>query len=432
MIFLTYWFVCFAAIFFLAYRVVRWPAARQVILVGACLVFHWHFAGLAGVAPTLALAAVTYVVALRGARLCAIGIALSVTMLVVYKYTPFLANDVLGAAGVPLGAAIGAAATAILPAAAPLGISFFTFEFVHYLYDVRRGQQPIRRPLDFAAFAVFWPSLVAGPIKRYQQFVPALHEGLGRASGHDMAHGMLRVCVGLAKKWAADNLTAFIAAQEPQFAAHGLAMRWTIFVAIAFRILLDFSGYSDMAIGFARMMGITLPENFSWPYLARNLVEFWHRWHISLSLWIRDYIYVTLGGNRLGTARRILNGLIAFAICGLWHGPAWNFVVWGLYHGAGLAVVTSYRVLRSRSRRAVPARTDEPALTGAAAAAFWEGAMTGDGPRSLCGHVLRALANVASWAATMAFVWIGWLLFFYPVDRALAMLGLLIGVTWSG
>jgi alginate O-acetyltransferase complex protein AlgI len=413
LIFLTYWFVCFAAVFFPLYGVVRHRTARLVILVAGCLVFHFHFAGWSGVLPMVALAAVTYAAALPGRRLpCIAAIVLCAAGLAVYKYTPFVANDVLGA-DAPLGRTAAQLAT-LLPAAVPLGISFFTFEFVHYLSDVMRGARPIRRPLDFAAFAVFWPSLVAGPVKRYQQFVPALHEGLAQASLADSVQGMVRVCVGLVKKWGADNLTAFIAAEGARFAQHGPSMRWAIFIALGLRIWLDFSGYSDIAIGFARMMGITLPENFNWPYLARNLVEFWHRWHISLSLWIRDYIYIALGGNRRGPARRIANGLLAFAICGLWHGPAWHFVIWGLYHGAGLAVVTGYRALRRRGQGGAAGPV----------AAFWAGA---DGGALFHARALRRLADLLSWAATMIFVWVGWLLFFYPVDRALVMLGQLLG-----
>src|SRR5205085_4390276 len=128
-----------------------------------------------------------------------------------------------------------------------------------------------------------------------------------------------------------------------QFAGAGLFDRWELLVCIALRILLDFSGYSDIAIGCARLLGIQLPENFNWPYAARNLQEFWHRWHISLSSWIRDYVYIPLGGNRHGLARKALNALTAFALCGLWHGAAWNFVLWGVYHGAGLAISSNYR-----------------------------------------------------------------------------------------
>ncbi len=412
MIFLTYWFVCFAAGSLALYLIVRHPAVRLVILLAACGAFYWHFAGPSGVVPIAVLAVLVYLAGLTGRRAaCLAGIVLCAAALIFYKYTRFLIDGMLGAISSNWAASAAELAAPLLPAVAPLGISFFTFEFVHYLYDVMRGGRPIRRPWDFAAFAAFWPSAVAGPVKRYQQFVPALHLGLRNVNGEDVALGLGRVCIGLTKKWAADFLTAYIAAHDADFDAQLPSTRWLVFGAIGMRILLDFSGYSDMAIGFARMMGIALPENFNWPYLARNLADFWQRWHISLSLWIRDYIYIPLGGNRFGISRRIVNGLIAFAICGLWHGPAWNFVIWGLYHGAGLAVLTGFRALTRRGGAGGPA-------------AFWA---ADSGSSSLL--ALRLIGGVVSWAVTLIFVWVGWLIFFYPLDRALAMLASLFRAT---
>jgi alginate O-acetyltransferase complex protein AlgI len=164
---------------------------------------------------------------------------------------------------------------------------------------------------------------------------------------------------------------------------------------LALRIYLDFSGYSDMAIGYARMMGVRLPENFNWPYISHSIDEFWRRWHISLSSWIRDYVYIPLGGSRHGMARKIANGLIAFAICGLWHGANWNFLVWGLYHGAGLAICANY------DRLGAPGR--------AVAAVFRRAPQLG-------------------MVVTFLFVAFGWLFFFYPVWEATRMLSLLVGV----
>jgi alginate O-acetyltransferase complex protein AlgI len=205
----------------------------------------------------------------------------------------------------------------------------------------------------------------------------------------DLARGLGRVAIGLAKKWAADNLTGWIASFEPHYAAESVTWRWVFLAALSARILLDFSGYSDMAIGFARMMGIAVPENFNWPYLARSPAAFWRRWHMSLSSWIRDYVYIPLGGNRLGPARQLGNGLFAMALCGLWHGPDWHFVVWGVYHGVGLA---AGRLIERRP----PAAPDPTAAVA---------------------------LGLLSWAGTMLFVAIGWLLFFYPLGQAVAMAG---------
>jgi alginate O-acetyltransferase complex protein AlgI len=281
-----------------------------------------------------------------------------------------------------------------MPAAPPLAISFFVFEFVHYLFEVRRGHKPITNPLHFGIFAIFWPSIVAGPIKRYGDFIPSLLSGVTSVRMTDVAPGLLRIASGLVKKGLADNLTIWINFQASNFLDRDIQTRWMVFVALAFRIYWDFSGYSDMAIGYAQMLGIRLPENFRWPYLARDIGDFWRRWHISLSSWIRDYIYIPLGGSRHGLPRRIANGIFAFGICGLWHGADWNFLVWGLYHGLGLAVQANY----------------ERAL----------------------GPVGRGIARVfrinpmIGLVTTFMFVSVGWLFFFYPVRVALSMLKLLL------
>src|SRR5262249_44052760 len=145
----------------------------------------------------------------------------------------------------------------------------------------------------------------------------------------------------------------FVQHYDHEFVHLPLTLRWMVFLAIGLRILWDFSGYSDMAIGFALLFGVRLPRNFHWPYLAVSLAGFWRRWHISLSTWIRDYVYVAIGGNRRGLARKAFNGLAAFAVCGLWHGAALNFIVWGLYHGLGLAVASNYRTVLGRGGEAI-------------------------------------------------------------------------------
>jgi alginate O-acetyltransferase complex protein AlgI len=394
-IFLTYWFWGFATIVLPLYWLVASPRGRLPLLVVTCAVFHTHFAGPAGVLPILGLGILTYAVGLtRSQSLCVFGIVVCVASLVFYKYIRFLSGEIVGVLSPRLGETLLAHSLRVMPTGPPLAISFFTFEFVHYLYDVRGGAAPVRSPLRFAAFAVFWPSIVAGPVKRYQQFLPALERGLVQVTRPEVAYGLIRVALGLVKKFAADNLTAYVSFWDDHFANLPMSTRWLIFFAIGFRILLDFSGYSDMAIGFARMLGIRLPENFHWPYLATSIRDFWQRWHISLSLWIRDYVYIPLGGSRVGGGRQVINGLVAFALCGLWHGPAWHFVAWGLYHGAGLAVSGTYRTGLGRL-----------------------GARLG-------GFLDRA--PLVAWALTFAFVMTGWLLFFYPVGEAAHMLRLLL------
>jgi alginate O-acetyltransferase complex protein AlgI len=396
MIFTTYWFLIFAGLVVPVYWLCPWARARLWFLAAACALFHAHFAGPAGVIPILILMAITYGAGLtRDRRWCLAAIVACVLALCFYKYFLFLVGATLQPWQPALAAKVAAQVKGALPAAPPLGLSFFVFEFVHYLIEVRRGGEPIRSPLKFGLFAIFFPSLVAGPIKRYPQFLASLEEGAQRFSLDNLAEGLRRIGLGYAKKvLLADNLTHFIDVYHPQFAALDLAQRWLFVAALAFRILLDFSGYSDIAIGFARLVGVRLPENFNWPYLAANLQDFWQRWHISLSSWIRDYIYIPLGGSRHGTPRRLLNGLLAFGLCGLWHGAAWNFVAWGVYHGAGLGLCATYRSL------------------------------PGVGP-----VVSRLFGKepLAALVLTQLYAWLGWLLFFYPVPEAWRMFKLLFG-----
>ncbi len=391
MLFTTYWFVIFVVIFFPVYWAARWPVARRWWLLAGCAVFHYHFAGPAGMLPVIVLGTVTYLAGLSRRRLfCGLAIALAVLALVFYKYTLFLSQGVVALVSPELAARAAAQAGRWLPALPPLGISFFVFEFVHYLVEVYRGGDPIRRPADFALFSIFFPSLVAGPIKRYAQFIPSLHEGVARAGFDDVAAGARRIALGFLKKVVlADNLTLVINHYTNDFATLAPLEAWGLFAAIAARILFDFSGYSDIAIGLARMMGVVLPENFRWPYAATGLQDFWQRWHISLSSWIRDYVYIPLGGNRHGAARKLFNGLAAFALCGIWHGPAWNFVLWGLWHGLGLAVQSSYQTSLGPAGRAIAWVFDFLPFLG--------------------------------WLLTFLFVGFGWLLFFHPVDQAWAM-----------
>lgn len=388
MIFSTYWFLLFSACFFPLYWLVRAPWLRLGALLLGCTLFHAQFAGAAGMLPIIVLSLTTYAAGLwRNKWALRLGMALPVLALAFYKYTHFLSLNILGALSPELGAQADKLALAHMPATPPLAVSFFAFEFVHYLYDVGKGQPSIRNPAHFWAFTFFFPSLVAGPIKRYQQFIGSLKEGLARVVPDDIKVGLARIALGFFKKVViADNLTAALEHYHGQYGSLGVGERWLFLVALGLRILMDFAGYSDIAIGLARLMGIRIPENFDWPYLATSVQDFWRRWHISLSSWIRDYVYVPLGGNRHGLPRKIANGLLAFALCGLWHGPAWNFVLWGVYHGVGLAISANYATLLGR-----PGRWLASAL---------------------------ARAPYLGWAATLLFVLFGWLLFFYPVGEA--------------
>lgn len=386
MIFTQYWFIEFAALVVPAYLLLRRPMLRYLFLLAACAVFHYHFAGPAGVLPIIVLGITVYFLARTGdPRACAAGIGLCAAALAFYKYPEFFCTEVVGLFNKRWSAGMLDFYHAHNPGV-PLGISFFTFEFVHYLYEVRHKRPAISNPLDFAIFTIFFPSLVAGPIKRYEDFLASLKRGIREVNSDDIAAGLLRIATGYFKKTCiADNITTCIKEYDPRFFELPVLNRWVFFFGLALRILMDFSGYSDIAIGFARLFGIRLPENFNWPYLAKNLQDFWQRWHISLSTWIRDYIYIPLGGGRVAVPRRILNAMIAFALCGLWHGAAWHYVLWGLYHGAGLAININYR------KAGAPGR--------------W------------LGWLFSRVPGLGR-AVTLMFVCAGWLLFFYPADQA--------------
>jgi alginate O-acetyltransferase complex protein AlgI len=218
----------------------------------------------------------------------------------------------------------------------PLGISFYTFQSMSYTWDVYRGRAPaIRNFIDFACYVSMFPQLVAGPIIRFSEVADQL-----RTRAHTFtkfARGVAFFCVGLAKKVLIANPCGKIA--DLAFEAGSLhpLEAWYGVTAYAFQIYFDFSGYSDMAIGLGLMLGFVFPKNFDSPYISQSITEFWHRWHISLSTWLRDYLYVPLGGNRKGPRRTYVNLFIVMLLGGLWHGAAWNFLIWGGMHGVLLA-----------------------------------------------------------------------------------------------
>ena len=231
----------------------------------------------------------------------------------------------------------------------PLGISFHTFQSMSYVIDVyRKEQEPITNAIDYALFISFFPQLVAGPIVRAREFFGDLYHWQ-RPSSDDVLRGLLLVMLGLAKKMVMADQFAQIAnhyfqnvSQQP-----GMVPAWSAVIAFGIQIYFDFSGYTDMAIGMAKLLGFHFPVNFRRPYLASSITDFWHRWHISLSRWLRDYLYIPLGGNRHGRFQTYRNLMITMLLGGLWHGASWNFLVWGGYHGALLSVERMFRGKRT-------------------------------------------------------------------------------------
>ena len=335
----------------------------------------------------------------RGVGLAAFAIALTGTIgaLAYFKYWHLL-GPILGGA---LGSKSGALPT-FQDIAVPLAISFFTFEFIHYIVDIRRGTIERHGIGQFLSFAMFAPTMVAGPIKRFQQFTPQVETA--RAGANDVSAGVTRIMFGLGKKIVlADTLTLWLGPLSSR-GALDQASRFQIasaLVAYSLRIYFDFSGYSDIAIGSARLFGIRVPENFAWPYLRTSIRSFWRHWHMSLTRWVMDYIYIPLGGNRRGLPLTCVNLMAAFLVVGLWHGAAWHFVAWGAFQGTLMA---GHRLWTELGRKPLLA-----ALPGLVSGAL--------------GKLLHYAGAAAGGLFTFALVTIGWGLFVMPCDRFLHMLG---------
>jgi len=232
----------------------------------------------------------------------------------------------------------------------PVGISFYTFQSISYTVDIYRGQlKPTRSFIDFAAFVSFFPQLVAGPIVRAKEFVFQLKEKR-HFSAENFQTGLTRFMLGFFKKaFVADTLAVYLV--DPAFAdptAYSSGTLWFSLVGWTVQIYADFSGYSSMAIGSAKMLGFDIPENFRFPYLSWNISQYWRRWHMTMSRFFRDYVYIGLGGNRRGMARSLLNICITTFVSGLWHGAGWTFVMWGWLHGIYIAVFQIWRMWRKK------------------------------------------------------------------------------------
>jgi D-alanyl-lipoteichoic acid acyltransferase DltB (MBOAT superfamily) len=272
----------------------------------------------------------------------ALGIGCNLALLAYYKYATFLIANV----GLAIGRAL-AIDTIILP----LAISFYTFTQITYLVDAARGRTPSYTFLEYALFVSFFPHLIAGPIVHHWQLLPQFQNRNWFAFDHDkMAAGITLFVMGLGKKVIFADSVAPFASPVFDAAAAGAALTfveaWGGVLAYTLQLYFDFSGYSDMAIGLALMFGVRFPVNFDSPYKAVNIVEFWRRWHITLSHFLRDYLYVSLGGNRRGAARRYVNLFITMLLGGLWHGAGWTFVIWGALHGAYLIINHGWHQIR--------------------------------------------------------------------------------------
>jgi alginate O-acetyltransferase complex protein AlgI len=331
----------------------------------------------------------------------ALGLTITIGVLAVFKYF-----GMLGATARGLAAAIGRGSLPTFPQLfLPLAISFFTFEFVHYLVDARKGTLPDHTFAEFLAFAMFFPTMVAGPIKRFQRFVPQLRDA--HVNADDVSVGVTRIVVGLFKKIViADTAGLWTTPLYTNASVRSASSTELVVALLAYsvKIYFDFSGYSDIAIGSAHLFGISVPENFSWPYLRTSIASFWRHWHMSLTSWLTDYVYVPLGGSRRGLPVAIGATVVTFLVSGIWHGAAWHFVVWGLYMGV---LVAGYRVWRVVVKDPLLQRV--PALSNGAT-----------------GRALSIGGGVIGGVLTFALVTLGWGLFVMPVDRFVLMIGRLL------
>ena len=327
------------ALFLAATWLLHWllPARlRKPLLLLASYLFYaawdWRFCGLMAFVTANAWLAGQYVRRRRGALWLSIGVDLAV--LGWFKYAGFLAASV-SAFGLPF---------TLPPILLPVGISFYTFHAISYVVDVRRGRVPAERsPLDVALYIAFFPQLVAGPILRAAFFLPQLRRPRP-FSGIGQSQGLRLILKGLIyKALIADRLAGLADPAFGAVAGQGDATLAVAAVAFYGQIYFDFAGYSLLAIGTARLLGYRIPKNFDYPYSALSLTEFWRRWHMSLSFWLRDYVYIPLGGNRAGLGRVLVNLMITMVLGGLWHGASWNFVLWGALHGAGLCLHKLWR-----------------------------------------------------------------------------------------
>ncbi len=333
------------------------PRLRLGLLLIASYVFYgfwdWRFLGLLALSTV-----VDFAVGVglgrtedgsRRRRLLVASVGTNLGILGFFKYFDFFI-DSFAEISAQLGLSLG---RPVLEVVLPVGISFYTFQTMSYAIDVyRRNLEPTRDLLAFAVYVSFFPQLVAGPIERAGRLLPQLEHPAERLHPEDVSTGLALITLGLFKKVAiADALAGYVEAVFSAPETHPWFLVLGGIYAFALQIYADFSGYSDIARGSARLVGVRLVRNFEQPYLSRNISEFWRTWHISLSEWLRDYLYIPLGGNRRGWRRTLVNLSLTMLLGGLWHGAAWTFVFWGGLHGLYLAV---HRMWRSRTPGADP------------------------------------------------------------------------------
>lgn len=342
MVFSSITFLFFFLPAVLLFYLLSGKAARNILLLAASLFFYSWGEGIY-VLLMLASIAINYSggLLIAGSRSQAVSrlfltlsVSLNIFILGFFKYANFIADNLN-----LLLSYWGAHAIELEPIRLPIGISFFTFQALSYIIDVYRQKvSPQRSVINLALYISLFPQLIAGPIVRYNDIADEIENRSTTMNG--LAEGIQRFLLGLSKKILLANPLAVIADKIFMLPETELTMplAWLGALCYTLQIYFDFSGYSDMAIGLGRMFGFHFLENFNYPYISKSIREFWRRWHISLSSWFKDYLYIPLGGSRSGPVRTYVNLLIVFVLCGFWHGASWTFVVWGLYHGFFLII----------------------------------------------------------------------------------------------
>ncbi len=372
------------------YGIASTQAQRQFTLIAASLVFYgWWDARFIPLllGQILATWGLCILNERTGSRVpLVVAIVVNLLSLATFKYLDFLLANLSAMSGF-----VFPRANIVLP----IGISFFSFQLISYAVDRLRGDAPIYPLRRFALFVLLFPHLIAGPIVRHNELIPQFAEDPKREGlWARLGIGLTLFCIGLGKKvLLSDRLAGIVDDLFGRASTKALTLveAWNAALAFSFQLFLDFSAYTEMAIGIALAFGLLLPENFRQPYLATDLRDFWRRWHISLSLFIRDYLYIPLGGSRHGTLRTVFATLVAMALCGLWHGAGWTFVAWGFWHGAGLVVCR-----------------------------FWQ-------------RLDRPMPAAAGWLITMLFVLVGWIVFRAPnFPTAFSMIASLTGLHGFG
>lgn len=330
---------CFFPLTFLGYYLIRKEFRNAWLLIASIIFYAWGepryiFLILVSTSVNYYLGLVTdnQEDGIRRKVAVAVSVIWNIGILVYFKYSTWFADIILSTMNIDLNGTFLVSKTAM-----PIGISFFTFQILSYQIDVYRRHVPAQKSISkLTLYILLFPQMIAGPIVRY---IDVANEIDNRdISTNDVYEGIVRFMVGFSKKILLSNSMALIADYAYSNIGISAALSWLGAICYSLQIYFDFSGYSDMAIGMGRMAGFHFLENFDRPYISRSIREFWRRWHISLSSWFRDYLYISLGGNRKGMVRTYINLLIIFFTTGLWHGASFNFIVWGLFHGFFMCV----------------------------------------------------------------------------------------------